>query len=72
MLGGLPQLAQTAWDNATIGVKNVVNGFNGTSQLTSASPWIQPELTKPPNIPLAKPIDIASLKTAAAERAANA
>jgi hypothetical protein len=54
--GGLFQLAQTAWDNATIGVKNLVNGYNGTSQLQSASPWIQPELTKPPNIPLAKPI----------------
>ena len=56
--GGLFQLAQTAWDNATIGVKNLVNGYNGTSQLQSASPWIQPELTKPPNIPLAKPINL--------------
>ena len=56
--GGLFQLAQTAWDNATIGVRNLVNGYNGTSQLHSASPWIQPELTKPPNIPLAKPINL--------------
>jgi len=56
--GGLFQLAQTAWDNATIGVRNLVNGYNGTSQLHSASPWIQPELTKPPNIPLAKPIKL--------------
>ena len=71
MLGGLPQLGETAWNNAIVGIKNVVNGFNGTSQLTSASPWIQPELIKPPNIPLAKPIDIGSLKTAAAQRVAN-
>jgi hypothetical protein len=56
--GGLFQLAQTAWDNATIGVKNLVNGYNGTSQLQSASPWIQPELIKPPNIPFAKPIKL--------------
>ena len=56
--GGLFQLAQTAWDNATIGVRNLVNGYNGTSQLHSASPWIQPALTKPPNIPLAKPINL--------------
>jgi hypothetical protein len=70
-LGGFPQLGETAWDNAIVGIKNVVNGFNGTSQLTSASPWVQPELTKPPNIPLAKPIDIVYLKTAAAQRVAN-
>ena len=56
--GGLFQLAQTAWDNTTIGVRNLVNGYNGTSQLHSASPWIQPALTKPPNIPLAKPINL--------------
>jgi len=60
--GGLFQLAQTAWDNATIGVRNLVNGYNGTSQLHSASPWIQPALTKPPNIPLAKKIDLPNLK----------
>ena len=60
--GGFFQLAQTAWDNATIGVRNLVNGYNGTSQLHSASPWIQPALTKPPNIPLAKKIDLPALK----------
>jgi hypothetical protein len=59
--GGLFQFAQTAWDNATIGVRNLVNGYNGTSQLHSASPWIQPALTKPPNIPLAKPINLPKL-----------
>ena len=67
--GGLFQLAQTAFDNATIGVRNLVNGYNGTSQLHSASPWIQPELIKPPNIPLAKPIDLTGFKLRAAQRA---
>ena len=71
-LGGFPQLASTAWDNAIVGIQNVANGINGTRQLPSASPGDQPELTKPPNIPLAKPIDIASLRTTAAQRAANA
>jgi hypothetical protein len=71
-LGGFPQLASTAWDNAIVGIQNVANGINGTQQLPSASPGDQPELTKPPNIPLAKPIDIASLRTTAAQRAANA
>ena len=71
-LAGFPQLAGTAWDSAIGGIKNVVNGFNGTSQLPSAWPYNQPELTKQPNIPFIKPIDIAALKTAAAERAAAA
>ena len=71
-LAGFPQLAGTAWDSAIGGIKNVVNGFNGTSQLPSAWPYNQPELTKQPNIPFIKPIDITALKTAAAERAAAA
>ena len=70
-LGGLPQLAGTAWDNATIGIQNVVKGFNGVSQLPSASPWIQPELTKPPNIPISPPIDLTQFRQTAAQRAAN-
>ena len=71
-LAGFPQLAGTAWDSAIGGIKNVVNGFNGTSQLPSAWPYNQPELTKQPNIPFIKPIDITALKTAAAQRAAAA
>jgi hypothetical protein len=68
---GFLELAETAWDNATIGVKNIVNGYNGTSQLPSASPWVQPELTKPPNVPISKPIDLNAFKQSAIQRVAN-
>jgi hypothetical protein len=69
--GGLFQLAQTAWDSAANSVGNIVKGYNGYSQSPPPWPWIQRELTKPPNIPIAKPVDLNPFKITAAKRAAN-
>lgn len=69
---GFLELAENTWDNTTIGLKNIVNGYNGTSQLPSASPWVQPELSKPANIPISKPLDLSSFMRTAAQRAATA
>lgn len=69
---GFLELAENTWDNATIGIQNIVNGYKGTPQLPSASPWVQPELTKPPNIPLSSPIDLNAFKHTAAQRVATA
>jgi hypothetical protein len=60
--GGLFQLVQTAWDSTTNGFRNILNGYNGVSQSPSPWPWVQPELTKPPNIPLSKQIDLSKFK----------
>jgi hypothetical protein len=60
--GGLFQLAQTAWDSAANSVGNIMKGYNGDSQSPSPWPWVQPELTKPPNIPLSKQIDLSKFK----------
>lgn len=43
--GGLFQLA-------TNSIRNLMNGYNGTSLSPSSLPWDHPELAKPPNIPL--------------------
>ena len=69
--GGLFQLAQTAWDSTTSSVENIVKGYNGTPQSPSPWPWVQPELSKPPNIPIAKPVNLNPFKLTAAQRAAN-
>jgi hypothetical protein len=69
--GGLFQLAQTAYDSAANSVGNIVKGYNGTPQSPSPWPWVQPELSKPPNIPIAKPVDLNPFKITAAQRAAN-
>ena len=69
--GGFPQLVGTAWDNTVNGVKNTFNAYKGVELLPSASPWIQPELSKDYVPPVPKPIDLTALKQAAAQRVAN-
>ena len=71
ILGAFPKIAGTMWNNAVIGVQNVWKGIQGTQQLPSASPWNQPELVKPVNVPLLKPFDINQLQQTANARVAN-
>lgn len=69
--GGFPQLIGTAWDNTVNGVKNTFNAYKGVELLPSASPWVQPELSKDYVPPIPKPVDLTALKQAAAQRVAN-
>ena len=62
-LGGFPQLVGTAWNNMTIGARNMVNAYNGEKLLPPASGWKQPELTKIHTPPL-KITDLTDLNTA--------
>lgn len=71
ILGALPEMAGTMWNNAVIGIQNVLKGIQGLPPLHSASPWIQPELVKPVNAPLIKPFDVTKLQQTAAQRVAN-
>ena len=69
--GGFPQVISTAWNNAIIGVKNIVNGFNGVQQQPSASGWNQPALMKGHTLPPPRPFDINAIRQAADQRVAS-
>lgn len=69
--GGFPQVISTAWNNAIIGVKNIVHGFNGVQQQPSASGWNQPALMKGHTLPPPRPLDINAIRQAADQRVAS-
>lgn len=61
--GGFPSLVETAWNNMTIGARNVLNAYNGEGLMPPASGWKQPELEKIHTYPL-NTKDWSNLKTA--------
>jgi hypothetical protein len=69
--GGFPQVISTAWNNALIGMKNIVNGFNGVHQQPSASGWNQPALMKGHTLPPPRPFNINAIRQAADQRVAS-
>ena len=69
--GGFPQVVSTAWNNAIISGKNIVNGFNGVQQQPSASGWDQPALMKDHAQPPPTPFDINAIREAANQRVAS-
>jgi hypothetical protein len=62
-LGGFPAIIETAWNNMTIGARNMANAYNGVRLMPSASGWKQPELAKIHTYPMPTK-DWSNLKTA--------
>jgi hypothetical protein len=69
--GGFPQVFSNALNNTLIGMKNIVNGFNGVHQQPSASGWNQPALMKGHTLPPPRPFDINAIRQAADQRVAS-